>query len=304
MKRTWFLYIMLLIGSIIAIRQIPVLSQSMSRLASYILYPILVIEHTTLDPIKTWYKRRMLAEELEKSLKQTEATCRALQQENIELQAALAHSNAVHDIAAFRNRYKTSHAVLAPILLKQFSDNAHYMFVDGGTNRGIEPDMVAVYKNCLIGRVAEVYRWYSKVVLTTDRACKVAAVCVRSGAQGIHEGCQDCSRTKLSFVSHLTKIKEGDLVISSGEGLVFPRGFALGHIQSYVLDGLHYIIDIEPLIDIRSLDVCYILGKGSLYNDVQKTEQKPLNVVASASPVTQTPSTFPVQTLPEPKYRP
>ena len=34
--------------------------------------------------------------------------------------------------------------------------------------------MIAVFKDCFLGRVVEVYPWYSKVLLITDPGCKVA----------------------------------------------------------------------------------------------------------------------------------
>ena len=260
-------YSLVVIVLIIAVRQMPSLSQAIARGASYVTYPILLIEHTILDPIKTWFKHRTIITDLQQEVAHLELKAMNIQQENIELNATLATYAAMQELTDFRQRYTTDHIVFAPILFKQFSDAAHYFFIDAGSNRGIEPDMVAVYKNCLIGRVTDVYRWYSKVLLTTDRTCKVAAFCVNSGAQGIHEGSQDYYMTKLSFVSHFNKVKAGDLVLSSGEGLVFPRGFALGRVKSSSIEGLYCLIDIEPLVDVRSIDACYILAKGSVYNE-------------------------------------
>jgi cell shape-determining protein MreC len=60
-------------------------------------------------------------------------------------------------------------------------------------------------------------------------------------------------------VSHLDTLKEGDLVISQGEGLIFPRGFGLGRVKSYELDGVQYHVTIEPLLDVSTLTFCLLL---------------------------------------------
>jgi rod shape-determining protein MreC len=266
MKRHSFVrYAIILVFIIIVIRQIPDLSYLLSQVTSYALYPVLVIERSVLDPLKSWYKDRAAMHEMRAEQKKLQEERLFLLEENNKLHAMLNHCSDIQEVVDFGKRYTTPKKVIASVLLKQFSPHAHYFFVDAGSNRGIEPDMVAVYKNCLIGRVAEVYRWYSKVVLITDRSCKVAAVCRGTSAQGIHEGCQQQQTTQLSFVSHLAKVKKGDVIVSSGEGLIFPRGFALGKISNCASDNVYYHIEVQPLVDVSLIDTCYLLAKGSIY---------------------------------------
>ena len=68
--------------------------------------------------------------------------------------------------------------------------------------------MIAVFKDCLVGRVVEVYPYYSKVILITDPTCKVAAICTSTNVKGIHEGMLSLTTTKLSFVNHLEEVKK------------------------------------------------------------------------------------------------
>lgn len=63
--------------------------------------------------------------------------------------------------------------------------------------------------------------------LSDKTLTKSGALC-RLGASGIHEGLNTPSLSALKYVSHLESVAINDLIISSGEGLVFPRGFALG----------------------------------------------------------------------------
>lgn len=58
-------------------------------------------------------------------------------------------------------------------------------------------------------------------------------------------------------------MQEGDLVLSSGEGLIFPRGFALGNVKHYQVNGLLHDVIVEPLINLETINYCYVIQKGA-----------------------------------------
>lgn len=158
------------------------------------------------------------------------------------------------------------------VIAKHFSDEKHFFFIEGGENIGVKVDMIAVYKNCLIGRVTEIFPYYSKVTLITDANCKVAAFCKDSKVRGIHEGQCKLNETKLSYVYDsnvdLQKtIKKDDLVISSGEGLIFPRGFGLARVIECRKKDFHVDIFLQPLVDLKEIDYCCLVTRGTEYLD-------------------------------------
>ena len=67
----------------------------------------------------------------------------------------------------------------------------------------------------------------------------------------------------MTHVGRLKKVKIGDLLISSGKGLVFPQGFLLGKIISAQPNGMHFDIIVEPVVDVSSIEYCYLLQKES-----------------------------------------
>jgi cell shape-determining protein MreC len=82
-------------------------------------------------------------------------------------------------------------------------------------------------------------------------------------------------------VSHLASVKEAEMVVSSGEGLVFPQGFALGRIKMIEPDGLYTKIEIEPLIDLLTIDYCMLMKKGECDASFQGPALAALPSVAS-----------------------
>lgn len=231
------------------------------RVSSYITYPFMRISSAVIIPIQQWfYERAVIRELLERHT--------ALRQEYTDLRGAYIRCRAAEgieedtqDLVAY-NETSEHKGHIAQIMMRHFSDQAHYYLVDAGSEQGIEPDMFALYKDCLVGRVTHVYPYYCKVTLITDPMCKVAAYCSETKCSGIHEGLNTLTATTLRHVSHLATVQENDLVLSSGEGLIFPRGYALGTVSSYSNDGLLYTIRIQPLLDFNTLQYCVLARRG------------------------------------------
>ena len=163
---------------------------------------------------------------------------------------------------SIKNKYNPQNGQIVQVLSRNLSEREHSLIVDAGSRHGVTSDMVVTYQNCLVGRVAEVFPLYSKVILITDKTCKVAAYCAKTRAAGIHVGSHE-DHTELQRVNHLSPVEQGDLVLSSGEGLIFPAGFGLGHVETVSSDGLYQQVSVKPLIDGASLNYCMLLQKGS-----------------------------------------
>ena len=73
---------------------------------------------------------------------------------------------------------------------------------------------------------------------------------------------------RLLHVDRLHELKVDDVLVSSGEGLIFPQGFLLGKISSFEPDGIHFLVTIEPIIDLYAIDYCYIIQKGQACPDL------------------------------------
>lgn len=240
--------------------------------SSRIAYPFLVVQRMLVAPLNRWREKRQSSLALMKDLERSLVARENLQQEVIQLKALLNYTENSQDLRDFLNRYENSTAQIVRILLKNFS-GSHYFLIDAGAGQGIEKDMIALHKDTLIGRVIEVYPYYSKVLLLTDQGCKIAAFCAGTNTQAIHEGMNRLDMTRLSYVNHLDEVKEGDLVLSSGEGLIFPRGFGLGRIKQQEHDGLHYSITVQPLTDLNRIDYCAIVKQGIVLNPDEAIDQ-------------------------------
>lgn len=238
--------------------------------SSSIIYPFLKIQHAVVSPVKNYFDRKKTIQELEVIVNDLRAQKEELLANTIKLASSFQFIQETQELSEFSSRYQSSYKRLAYIMLRQCSDQAQWYLIDLGSVHGVKVDMVAVYKNCLVGRITEVHPYYSKITLITDSSCKVAALCPTTQAQGIYEGMNDYEVASLNYVSHLQSLHKNDLVISSGEGTVFPRGFGLGTIKYFDVDQVVYTVRLAPLIDVRSLTYCYIIQKGEYISSPQE----------------------------------
>jgi len=250
--------------------------------SSMIMYPVLVMQNRFIAPLYAWREQKKTVAELEAIIQKERDQKDLLLAENIKLNALMAYADEVKELLAFKESYQAEQAYITQIIFKSFSDQSHHFLIDKGSDHGIEPDMVAVYAQCLVGRVVEVYPYYSKIALLSDRQCNVAAYCELTRSTGIYEGCNNLEEGALSFVSHLSVVEENDLVVSSGEGLVFPQGFGLGRIKNHAIDGLYQKVVIEPLIDMRRLQYCMIIKKGDLHQKQDGAEDSSASMPLAA----------------------
>lgn len=242
----------------------PVVAPGLAEnIASCGIYPFLQLQKYGIYPLASFIKKWSLFSSLEAQYQTVLEERDALQAQLVAVKAVQHFSEETYEVREYAQQYAMKDAQLVRVLVKYFGKDAQFFIVEGGSYKGIHKDTAVVYKNCLVGRVAEVYPFTSKIVLITDPGCKVAAYCDHTKTPGIYEGRYSLTEGSLTHVGHLSMICEGDIVFSSGEGLVFPKGFGIGTISSFQKNegDMQYTIAVKPLIDVSTLDYCYILEK-------------------------------------------
>lgn len=236
---------------------------AIDRVVSYAVFPFLQVQHMVIEPVTylcaEWKRRAIVDAAYQTAVKERDD----LQGKLLALQATQKFEQETAEVRAFAEQYHNPGAVLVRILMRQSGETGKFFLIDGGTNKGIHKDTAVVYKNYLVGKVAEVYPCYSKVVLISDPSCKVAAYCDGTATQGIYQGAGPSQEGALTRVGHLSEVREGDTVFSSGEGVIFPRGFGIGTIRSFVKNegDMQYTIAVTPFLDFSTIDYCYVLEK-------------------------------------------
>lgn len=140
--------------------------------------------------------------------------------------------------------------------------------VDKGTNDGIKKNMVVVSENGLVGQVSSVGSNWAIVQTIINENINVS-VMVQSTREntGILQGYTSNSNEFLLKVSNLpmdSEVKEGDQIITSGLGMLYPKETRVGEVISVEEDKVKVMKTaiVKPSVDFNKLEeLCIIAPK-------------------------------------------
>lgn len=167
-----------------------------------------------------------------------------------------------------------SYNICPGTVIKRDTNDDFYSFtLDIGSAKSVKLNDPVITENGLIGWVCSVDVSTCKVKTVLSPDTKAAAVDKQSGDNGIISGnaalC-DKNQTQLTKIAENNKIKEGDIIVTSGTGGVYPKNLIVGKVKelrfnSY--DTTRYAL-IEPYEDIRTITAAAVItafdGKGEV----------------------------------------
>ncbi len=103
------------------------------------------------------------------------------------------------------------------------------IIIDKGLTNGIRQNKAVVSPRGLVGRVLEVGRYSSKILLITDPNSKVGVLIQRNRQGGILVGRPD-GACKMVYIALDSDVGRGDKVITAGFGAVFPKDILVGEV--------------------------------------------------------------------------
>lgn len=99
--------------------------------------------------------------------------------------------------------------------------------IDAGSSRGIVEGNPALSEHGLVGRVTGVAPNVSRVLLLTDVESRTPVLIERSNGRAILTG-DGGPNPQLAYLRTHSPLREGDRVLTSGDGGVLPRGLPVG----------------------------------------------------------------------------
>lgn len=108
----------------------------------------------------------------------------------------------------------------------------NWLIINRGNNDGVRPDMGVVSNKGIVGIVRHVSPHFSMVMSVLHHQTKVSVVLQKNNALGslLWEG-GDPKIMTLKFIPRHFKIKENDVVVTSGYSQLFPKGIMVGYIE-------------------------------------------------------------------------
>ncbi|MBI5873507.1 MAG: rod shape-determining protein MreC [Candidatus Omnitrophica bacterium] len=144
--------------------------------------------------------------------------------------------------------------VAARVIGKDFNSFRAFLLLDKGESSGIKKYAAVLTPLGLVGKILELGRFSSKVILINDPDLSVPAVVVRTQEQGLASGTLD-GRSKLRFLDLDSDVAEGDTVATSGLNMTYPAGILIGKVKFVGLEssGLGKFAILEPAVKVSSV---------------------------------------------------
>lgn len=109
---------------------------------------------------------------------------------------------------------------------------SHEIIINKGTTDGIRTGQAVLDAEGLMGQVIQTSQFTSRVLLVSDSSHAVPVEVVRNGLRSILLGNGESDELDLMHVPDTADIREGDLLVSSGLGGRFPRGYPVAEVSS------------------------------------------------------------------------
>lgn len=134
------------------------------------------------------------------------------------------------------------------------------LVLDVGAGDGIRRNMPVVTERGLVGRVLEVYPNACRVLLIVDARSSVNAMIQRNRVTGLVEG-RPGGKLVMTRIPHDSSVAEGDVVITSGLGGMFPKALIIGQVSRVIREevGLYQEAEIQPTVDFSGLERALVI---------------------------------------------
>lgn len=158
--------------------------------------------------------------------------------------------------------------IAARVIGREQAALSRTVLINKGSFDGLKNGMPVIAYPGLIGRLADVSRDVSRVLLFIDENSNVDAIVQRNRTQGVISGAGSRGMI-LKYISKTQDVQKGDVVISSGMGGVFPKGWLIGQVIHVDRQdaGLFLKINVASFVDLSKLEEVLILSSDETANE-------------------------------------
>ena len=138
--------------------------------------------------------------------------------------------------------------------------------IDKGSKDGIKQGMIVIAAEGLVGQISSVAKNWSVVecIINENIAVSVMPETTSENTgilQGYTDGKTNENLTKISYLPMNSEIKEGDVILTSGLGAIYPKEIRVGKVISVEEDKVKVMKSaiVEPFVDFNKLEELLIV---------------------------------------------
>jgi len=220
------------------------------------------------DGIANGWQRYVWLVGVEKENRILERENQRLMRELAKLREVARENRRLRRLSHFQPQQKIEDWIAARVIGKSMVGFNKVITIDRGSSDGIKPRMAVItYEGAVVGQILDepgsgIGYHSSQVLLIIDRRSRLDVMSQRSRDTGILAGRPEIDMCELLYTEQ-ADMEEGDLVITSGLGKVFSKGWPVGHIVDVKEDpaGFSPQIKVRPKADFGKLEEVMVVLK-------------------------------------------
>jgi len=230
------------------------------RLMMTLTAPVQSVVSTTFLPVKDGWDYLVHFGELKRENRELNEEVKKLQSQLRALQGLEKENERLRELMDFEKQ-ASYEAVTAHVIGMPTGNWWSSIVVDRGLEDGVERNMPVVAGGGLVGQVVEVSKNASKVALLNDAQSGVSVQVERTGEVGVIKGQLKDRRLQLKYISRDSSVREGDVVLTSGLGEIFPKGLYVGKVAKVRQSAysLYKVVEVATPVDFLKIEEILII---------------------------------------------
>jgi len=201
--------------------------------------------------------------DLQSQIGDLESEVDRLNLENMQLRESQAEVDRLRSLLAYKEYHGAEFDLeVARVVARSPNNWYQTLTIDKGALQGIGVDMPVINPYGLVGKVVSVTDSSAQIWLITDREMALGAVLQETReTRGIVEGLGDNANLRIINIPYYSRVREGEIVISSGLSEIYPPGIQIGIIRNIQKDanGLVLSATVEPSVNFDQLEEVMVI---------------------------------------------
>ncbi|MGI6039072.1 MAG: rod shape-determining protein MreC [Clostridiales bacterium] len=230
-----------------------------------VLTPIRAVTNGVSNLFSSAYSYIYEVEELRSENREYRIRIAEMEHDIRESKQALEENERLRELLGLSERRRDLTFVMAEIVSRDTSNWASTFTIGKGSAHGIEPfDCVINEEGFFAGYVSEVGTNWSIVTTIIDSDVELGAIIYRTREPAVAEGdfsLMSEGLLKLTYLPEDTVLLNGDIILTSGVGGVYPKDLVIGTVTEVKKDisGMGDYAIIEPRVDLNRLTQVFII---------------------------------------------
>jgi len=184
---------------------------------------------------------------------------------NRELETQAGETQRLRVLLGLHDAHAEAPMLAAQVIGASADSSSHTLFINRGERDHIRRNMAVITPDGIVGKIVEVLaNNTSQVLLLSDKDSGVGALFADTRTHGVLRGTGD-PELRLDYVVNDEKVYPGELILTSGDDRIFPKGLVIGTVTDAAPGNPFQVIHVRAAARLDRLeDVLILLSQHEL----------------------------------------